>query len=85
MQAAAEEMLFQMYIECNNKPTHEVLSELRVAHPLLASLSRDWLSQTLKKYGWSFKNASLKQRLKFTDDNIECVARFCVCATSSPR
>lgn len=80
VQEAAEEMLFNMYIECNDKPMCQVLSELRAANPLFGSLSRDWLSRTLKKYGWSFKKATLKQRLKFTSDNIECV--FCALCVS---
>ena len=47
--------------------------ELHTLDPRLAGITRNWVYTTLKKYGWSFKNVSHKQRLKFTSDNIECV------------
>ena len=36
-------------------------------------VTRQWVCRTLHQYGWSFKNATHKQRLKYTAENIECV------------
>lgn len=67
--------MFELYIDNNQLATHDVLARLRV-RPTLAWLWRDarqWVCRTLHKYGWSFKNATHKQRLKYTAENIECV------------
>lgn len=60
--------------------------ELHTLDPRLAGITRNWVYTTLKKYGWSFKNVSHKQRLKFTSDNTSSAfARVLFCRVVAHR
>lgn len=83
---AAEECLFTLYLEQNTQTTSDVVNKLHTLDPRLAGITRNWVYTTLKKYGWSFKNVSHKQRLKFTSDNTSSAfARVLFCRVVAHR
>ena len=69
----AEAALFQILQEDCTQATHEIHTILRSLDPAFANLSKDFIYRTYEKYNYTFKNTSLKNKLKFLAENVRCV------------
>ena len=67
---AAETSLLNIYHVEPQTRTLDVVNRLRALGPNFAGIGRFWVYRALEKHGWSFKNVSHKQRLKFTAANL---------------
>jgi hypothetical protein len=74
-QYIAETAMFAAIEADRDLRTFEIRDLLRSLDDEFAQLSNHFIYRTYKKYHWTFKNKSIKNKLKFTAQNIAYVSR----------